>query len=76
MSGEPSMRLARELRRAIKERSARLDVAVELFDTALTPLERLESATVLLEAVTDADLAYERAKANAVDVLAQEEHGS
>lgn len=64
---------ARAMRKAVALRQGQLRSAVELFDTARLPLERIEGATIFCERIEAADRVYEQAKADAVSTLRRAE---
>jgi hypothetical protein len=57
---EKGLRLAREVRKALREREENEDLAaaLEVYDRAVTPAERQAAASYLLEETTRADKRY------------------
>lgn len=62
---QDALKLAREIRGAIRQRSLDTEAALERFDSATTETERSDSAVVLLRVVARADREYHARKAQA-----------
>jgi hypothetical protein len=60
MSAEAGFALARKMRKAVRERDEAIRVACELYDEAVTQLERAESTALFLKVTREADALYEK----------------
>lgn len=62
---QDALKLAREIRVAIRDRSLTIEAALERYDAAATEEDRADSAAVLMRVVGRADREYHARKAQA-----------